>query len=108
MNDKSNGTIDVKLKPGGAKMNLVGIVPGLHWARVEKSSNPIYDYVLEIYGHCKEGYAANVMGFSDKGSGENSYKLTINSSSNGEHVVRYNSDKPTIVSLQWDLRKRWP
>lgn len=61
----------------------------------------IYDYVLNVDAQGPEGFfsGAGYLAFTDK-SGD-TYKLSIYSSTRSIHTVRYNSQQPEIVKIQW-------
>lgn len=62
----------------------------------------IYDYVLNVDGQGPKGLGtgSGYLLFTDK-SGD-TYSLSLYSSTRSVHTVRYNSEKPEIVKIQWD------
>ena len=62
----------------------------------------IYDYVLSVDSQGPDGSfsGSGHLAFTDK-SGD-TYKLSIYSSTQTVHTVRYNSKQPEIVKIQWN------
>lgn len=61
-----------------------------------------YDYVINVDAQGPKGLVSGsgYLAFTDE-SGD-TYKLSIYSSTRSVHTVRYNSQKPKIVKIQWD------
>ncbi len=61
-----------------------------------------YDYVINVDAQGPKGFGsgAGYLAFTDK-SGD-TYKLSIYSSTRSVHTVRYNSEKPEIVKIEWN------
>lgn len=61
----------------------------------------IYDYVLNVDAQGPSGFGSGsgYLAFTDK-TGD-TYKLSIYSSTRSVHTVRYNSQQPEIVKIQW-------
>ncbi len=79
------------------KFNNKGCVYGITLT----GSPGLYDFVLSVDAQGPEGVlsGAGYLAFTDK-SGD-TYKLSIYSSTRSVHTVRYNSEKPEIVKIQW-------
>ncbi|MDK2968328.1 hypothetical protein [Lacrimispora sp.] len=79
------------------KFNNKGCVYGITLT----GSPGFYDFVLSVDAQGPEGVlsGAGYLAFTDK-SGD-TYKLSIYSSTRSVHTVRYNSEKPEIVKIQW-------
>lgn len=65
-------------------------VAAIHRYTLHRYSGPTYDYILEFSNDKHYNYA-----FCDEGGDI----YTCNTFRNGDHFVRYNSDKPTIVAI---------
>lgn len=61
-----------------------------------------YDYVINVDAQGPKGFGSGSghLAFTDK-SGD-TYKLSIYSSTRSVHTVRYNSQKPEIVKIDWN------
>ncbi len=61
-----------------------------------------FDYVVNVDAQGPKGFGSGsgYLAFTDK-SGD-TYKLSIYSSTRSVHTVRYNSEKPEIVKIEWN------
>jgi hypothetical protein len=61
-----------------------------------------YDFVLSVDAQGPEGFfsGAGYLAFTDKRG--DTYKLSIYSSTRSVHTVRYNSQQPEIVKIEWN------
>lgn len=80
------------------KFNDKGCVYGITLT----GSPGIYDYVLNVDAQGPSGFGSGsgYLAFTDK-SGD-TYKLSIYSSTRSVHTVRYNSQQPEIVKIEWN------
>ncbi len=80
------------------KFNNNGCVYGITLT----GSPGVYDYVINVDAQGPKGFGSGsgYLAFTDK-SGD-TYKLSIYSSTRSVHTVRYNSEKPEIVKIEWN------
>lgn len=86
--------------------NLLNCVVTYDYGMVEEiklyvDNAPIYKYTIKVFGMGPRGVGSGslLLKFFDE-SGD-TYQLRLRSSRFTFHFVRYNSDKPNIVRLEW-------
>ena len=66
-----------------------------------KGSPGIYDYVVQLDAQGPKGFGSGSMYYAFKDETGDVYHLSVYSSTRSVHTVRYNSEKPAIVSFKW-------
>jgi hypothetical protein len=85
--------------------DLSGIVQFDHGGRVYgirlKGSPGFYDYVVEVDAKGPHGIGTGSGHLKFTDASNDTYELSIYSSTRSDHTVRYNSDKPNIKLIKW-------
>ena len=61
----------------------------------------IYDFVVNVDAQGPSGFLSGSMYLAFTDQSGDTYKLSIYSSYRSVHTVRYNSEKPAIMKMQW-------
>lgn len=89
-----NGNTDLS---GCVQANDDACVYGIRLA----GSPGIYDYVVEVDAQGPRGFGSGSMYLAFTDQSGDTYKLSIYSSTRSVHTVRYNSEQPNIMKIQW-------
>lgn len=77
------------------------VIPGIEVIGVKYEKGIFYNYTIEVTGGCPKGYATMNMEFVDETN--DVYHLNITSSSVYKHTVNYNSVKPNLKEIRWNI-----
>ena len=76
-------------------------IPGVDAISTVYDRGFIYDYTIEVTGGCPKGYVTLLLKFTDESN--DSYSLSITSSTIKKHTVNFNSVKPNMKEISWEL-----
>ena len=109
--EKNGRLTDGLITPGGVayafhqgrvEMIREDMIPGVKSIRLEKQHVLFYDYVVKVTCRCPKN--AKILSFVFRDESGDKYTLNILRKDDYEHTVRYSSDLPNLVSIEWRLR----
>ncbi|WNY22931.1 hypothetical protein MmiHf6_02240 [Methanimicrococcus hongohii] len=81
--------------------DLSSVIPGIQNIQLERDKGIIYHYRIHVFGHCPDEYKKINLFFKD---GEDKvHKMFIISGHDKWHTEKYNSEKPDIFEISWEV-----
>lgn len=77
-------------------------IPGVSMISLVGEKGIVYDYSIQVNGGCPKGYVTMNFEFVDES--DDVYHLNITSGTSKTHTLNYNSVKPNLKEIRWNIR----